>query len=148
MKEKEGGGREISAACLLMLPGRTLLTAPLTQKFGKPMSQGISGPILHFVACPLHLLCQCSLHHTTAPGQDLRLAPTIPAQALPFSMRTLRNLGQILNHGSPVTAPPSSNHRITESLKLEKTSKIPKSNPSPSHHAHCSRPSASHLHCS
>jgi len=26
------------------------------------------------------------------------------------------------------------NHRITESLRLEKTSQIPKSNPNPSHH--------------
>ena len=34
----------------------------------------------------------------------------------------------------------SQNHRITESLWLEKITEIPKSNPKPSHHAHCPCP--------
>ena len=39
-------------------------------------------------------------------------------------------------------------HRIMESLRLEKTFKIPKSNPNPSHHAHWPRPSVPHLYSS
>ena len=35
---------------------------------------------------------------------------------------------------------------IIESLRLEETSKIPKSNPSPPHRAHCPRPSVPHPH--
>lgn len=41
-------------------------------------------------------------------------------------------------------------HRITEPLRLEKTSRIPKSksNPNPSHYAHQPRLPVPHLHCS
>ena len=37
-------------------------------------------------------------------------------------------------------------HRIPGSLRLEKTTKITKSNPNPSHHAHWPHPSVPHLH--
>ena len=52
-----------------------------------------------------------------------------------------------------VTESPSWQQRPTvfififiESLRLEKTSHIPRLNPSPPHHAHCPRPSVPHLH--
>ena len=37
-------------------------------------------------------------------------------------------------------------HRMRESFQLEKTSKVPKSNPNPSHQTHWTRPSVLHLH--
>ena len=45
-----------------------------------------------------------------------------------------------------VTVPLKKNHRIVKSFRLEKSSKIPKPKPNPSHHAHCPRPSVPHLH--